>query len=129
MQRNWIGRSQGAEVEFKVDGDGQVIRVFTTRPDTLFGATFLVLAPEHKLVTELTTDDNREAVESYCREAIRKSEIERQGDHNKTGVFTGSYAINPATGAKMPIWVADYVLAGYGEGAIMAVPAGWPIMF
>lgn len=123
MQRNWIGRSQGAEVEFKVDGDGQVIRVFTTRPDTLFGATFLVLAPEHKLVTELTTDDNREAVESYCREAIRKSEIERQGDHNKTGVFTGSYAINPATGAKMPIWVADYVLAGYGEGAIMAVPA------
>ena len=123
MQRNWIGRSQGAEVEFKVDGDGQVIRVFTTRPDTLFGATFLVLAPEHKLVTELTTDDDREAVESYCREAIRKSEIERQGDHNKTGVFTGSYAINPATGAKMPIWVADYVLAGYGEGAIMAVPA------
>ena len=123
MQRNWIGRSQGAEVEFKVDGDGQVIRVFTTRPDTLFGATFLVLAPEHKLVTELTTDDDREAVESYCREAIRKSEIERQGDHNKTGVFTGSYAINPATGVKMPIWVADYVLAGYGEGAIMAVPA------
>lgn len=123
MQRNWIGRSQGAEVEFKVDGDGQVIRVFTTRPDTLFGATFLVLAPEHKLVTELTTDDNREVVESYCCEAIRKSEIERQGDHNKTGVFTGSYAINPATGAKMPIWVADYVLAGYGEGAIMAVPA------
>ena len=123
MQRNWIGRSQGAEVEFKVDGDGQIIRVFTTRPDTLFGATFLVLAPEHKLVAELTTDDNRAVVEEYCREAIKKSEIERQGDHNKTGVFTGSYAINPATGAKMPIWVADYVLAGYGEGAIMAVPA------
>lgn len=123
MQRNWIGRSQGAEVEFKVDGDGQVIRVFTTRPDTLFGATFLVLAPEHRLVPQLTTDDNRSAVEDYCRKAIKKSEIERQGDHDKTGVFTGSYAINPATGARMPIWVADYVLAGYGEGAVMAVPA------
>ena len=123
MQRNWIGRSQGAEVEFKVDGDGQVIRVFTTRPDTLFGATFLVLAPEHRLVSQLTTDDNRSAVEDYCRQAIKKSEIERQGDHDKTGVFTGSYAINPATGAHMPIWVADYVLAGYGEGAVMAVPA------
>lgn len=123
MQRNWIGRSQGAEVEFKVDGDGQVIRVFTTRPDTLFGATFLVLAPEHRLVPQLTTDDNRSAVEDYCRQAIKKSEIERQGDHDKTGVFTGSYAINPATGARMPIWVADYVLAGYGEGAVMAVPA------
>lgn len=123
MQRNWIGRSQGAEVEFKVDGDGQIIRVFTTRPDTLFGATFLVLAPEHRLVSQLTTDDNRSAVEDYCRQAIKKSEIERQGDHDKTGVFTGSYAINPATGARMPIWVADYVLAGYGEGAVMAVPA------
>ena len=123
MQRNWIGRSQGAEVDFKVDGDGQTIRVFTTRPDTLFGATFLVLAPEHKLVSELTTLEQKEAVEEYCRQAIKKSEIERQGDHDKTGVFTGSYVINPATGAKMPIWVADYVLAGYGEGAIMAVPA------
>ena len=123
MQRNWIGRSQGAEIDFKVDGDGQLIRVFTTRPDTLFGATFLVLAPEHDLVKELTTDEQRSTVEEYCRQAIRKSEIERQGDHEKTGVFTGSYAINPATGAKMPIWVADYVLAGYGDGAIMAVPA------
>ena len=123
MQRNWIGRSQGAEIDFKVDGDGQTIRVFTTRPDTLFGATFLVLAPEHKLVSELTTLEQKEAVEEYCRQAIKKSEIERQGDHDKTGVFTGSYVINPATGAKMPIWVADYVLAGYGEGAIMAVPA------
>ena len=123
MQRNWIGRSQGAEVDFKVDGDGQTIRVFTTRPDTLFGATFLVLAPEHKLVSELATLEQKEAVEEYCRQAIKKSEIERQGDHDKTGVFTGSYVINPATGAKMPIWVADYVLAGYGEGAIMAVPA------
>ena len=123
MQRNWIGRSQGAEIDFKVDGDGQIIRVFTTRPDTLFGATFLVLAPEHKLVSELATLEQKEAVEEYCRQAIKKSEIERQGDHDKTGVFTGSYVINPATGAKMPIWVADYVLAGYGEGAIMAVPA------
>ena len=123
MQRNWIGRSQGAEIDFKVDGDGQTIRVFTTRPDTLFGATFLVLAPEHRLVSELTTLEQKEAVEEYCRQAIKKSEIERQGDHDKTGVFTGSYVINPATGAKMPIWVADYVLAGYGEGAIMAVPA------
>ena len=123
MQRNWIGRSQGAEIDFKVDGDGQIIRVFTTRPDTLFGATFLVLAPEHRLVSELTTQEQKEVVDEYCRQAIKKSEIERQGDHDKTGVFTGSYVINPATGAKMPIWVADYVLAGYGEGAIMAVPA------
>ena len=123
MQRNWIGRSQGAEIEFKVDGDGQTIKVFTTRPDTLFGATFLVLAPEHRLVNELTTDEQRQSVQEYCRTAIKKSEIERQGDHEKTGVFTGGYVINPATGARMPIWVADYVLAGYGEGAIMAVPA------
>ena len=123
MQRNWIGRSQGAEIEFKVVGDGQTIKVFTTRPDTLFGATFLVLAPEHRLVNELTTDEQRQSVQEYCRTAIKKSEIERQGDHEKTGVFTGSYVINPATGARMPIWVADYVLAGYGEGAIMAVPA------
>lgn len=123
MQRNWIGRSQGAEIEFKVDGDGQTIKVFTTRPDTLFGATFLVLAPEHRLVNELTTDEQRQSVQEYCRTAIKKSEIERQGDHEKTGVFTGSYVINPATGARMPIWLADYVLAGYGEGAIMAVPA------
>lgn len=123
MQRNWIGRSQGAEIEFKVDGDGQTIKVFTTRPDTLFGATFLVLAPEHRLVNELTTDEQRQSVQKYCRTAIKKSEIERQGDHEKTGVFTGSYVINPATGTRMPIWVADYVLAGYGEGAIMAVPA------
>lgn len=123
MQRNWIGRSQGAEIEFMVDGGEEPIKVFTTRPDTIFGATFIVLAPEHKLVPSLTTDENRVEVEKYCRQAIKKSEIERQGDHDKTGVFTGSYAINPATGDRMPIWVADYVLAGYGEGAIMAVPA------
>ena len=123
MQRNWIGRSQGAEIEFMVDGGEDSIRVFTTRPDTIFGATFIVLAPEHRLVPSLTTDENRAEVEKYCKQAIKKSEIERQGDHDKTGVFTGSYAINPATGDRMPIWVADYVLAGYGEGAIMAVPA------
>ena len=123
MQRNWIGRSQGAEIEFMVDGGEEPIKVFTTRPDTIFGATFIVLAPEHKLVSSLTTDENRVEVEGYCKQAIKKSEIERQGDHDKTGVFTGSYAINPATGDRMPIWVADYVLAGYGEGAIMAVPA------
>lgn len=123
MQRNWIGRSQGAEIEFMVDGGEDSIKVFTTRPDTIFGATFMVLAPEHRLVSSLTTDENRAKVEEYCKQAIKKSEIERQGDHDKTGVFTGSYAINPATGDRMPIWVADYVLAGYGEGAIMAVPA------
>lgn len=123
MQRNWIGRSQGAEIEFIVDGGEDSIKVFTTRPDTIFGATFIVLAPEHRLVPSLTTDENRAEVEKYCKQAIKKSEIERQGDHDKTGVFTGSYAINPATGDRMPIWVADYVLAGYGEGAIMAVPA------
>lgn len=99
------------------------ITVFTTRPDTIFGATFLVLAPEHPLVKNLTNDDTRDRVEAYCRDAIKKSEIERQENKEKTGVFTGSYATNPATGAKIPIWVADYVLMGYGTGAIMAVPA------
>lgn len=123
MQRNWIGRSQGAEVEFAVDGSDHLIKVFTTRPDTLFGATFLVLAPEHKLVKEITTDEQKDSVSAYCEQAMRRSEIERQGDKEKTGVFTGAYAINPATGAKMPIWIADYVLGNYGEGAVMAVPA------
>lgn len=123
MQRNWIGRSRGAEVEFKVDGCNDSIKVFTTRPDTLFGATFLVLAPEHRLIEQLTTDDRKDAVESYVRVAIRKSEIDRQENKEKTGVFTGSYAINPANGKKIPIWIADYVLGGYGEGAVMAVPA------
>lgn len=123
MQRNWIGRSQGAEVEFAVDGSDHLIKVFTTRPDTLFGATFLVLAPEHKLVREITTDEQKGSVSAYCEQAMRRSEIERQGDKEKTGVFTGAYAINPATGVKMPIWIADYVLGNYGEGAVMAVPA------
>ena len=165
MQKNWIGRSEGAEIDFEVAGEKCVtagledqnfadhtevtteyerpspvttgawdacrqnlvsrpcIRVFTTRPDTIFGATFLVLAPEHPLVPTLTTDDTRAQVESYIKETQKKSDIERQENKEKTGVFTGSYAINPATGEKMPIGIADYVLIGYGEGAIMAVPA------
>ncbi len=124
MQKNWIGRSQGAEVEFKVDGRKDIIKVFTTRPDTLFGATFMALAPEHELVKELTTDNNKESVDGYVQESARKSEIERMNEtREKTGVFTGSYAINPVNGEKIPIWVADYVLAGYGTGALMAVPA------
>lgn len=133
MQKNWIGRSVGAEVEFAVansgDGDsemgnGGIITVFTTRPDTLFGATFVVLAPEHKLVNSLMTSETREKVEAYVLDAARKSEIERMNEtREKTGVFTGSYAINPVNGNKLPIWVADYVLSGYGTGAIMAVPA------
>ena len=121
MQKNWIGRSEGAEIEFEVADSS--IKVFTTRPDTIFGATFLVLAPEHPLVAELVTDDTRAEVEKYIKETQKKSDIERQESKEKTGVFTGSYAINPATGEKIPVWVADYVLMGYGTGAIMAVPA------
>lgn len=123
MQKNWIGRSEGAEIDFEVMDSDAKIKVFTTRPDTIFGATFLVLAPEHKLVKDLVTKDTAEKVEAYRQEAMKKSEIERQENKEKTGVFTGAYAKNPATGEKMPIWVADYVLAGYSEGAIMAVPA------
>lgn len=122
QQRNWIGKSTGAEVEFDVDGEK--LTVFTTRPDTLYGATFVVLAPEHTLVDQLTTDENREAVQAYVRETQKKSDIERQNtDREKTGVFTGSYAVNPVNNEKLPVWVADYVLTGYGTGAIMAVPA------
>lgn len=124
MQRNWIGRSVGAEVNFAVDGSDQSITVFTTRPDTLYGATFLVLAPEHELVATLTTDEQKSDVESYISEANKKSDIERQDtNREKTGVPTGSFAINPVNGEKVPIWIADYVLTGYGTGAIMAVPA------
>lgn len=124
MQRNWIGRSSGAEVDFKHDGSEQVVKVFTTRPDTLYGATFLVLAPEHELVPVLVTEDHRDAVDAYIHETNKKSDIERQEtNRDKTGVFTGAYATNPLTGAKLPIWIADYVLTGYGTGAIMAVPA------
>ncbi|MDE3068704.1 MAG: leucine--tRNA ligase [Verrucomicrobiota bacterium] len=124
MQRNWIGRSEGAEVDFRVDGSEEIIRVFTTRPDTLFGATYMVLAPEHRLVDEITTEEQCDAVETYRERAARKSDLERTDlAKEKTGVFTGAYAINPASGEKIPIWIADYVLAGYGTGAIMAVPA------
>ncbi len=125
MQRNWIGRSEGAEIDFSIAGHrGANIRVFTTRPDTLFGATYMVLAPEHELVDAITTNAARAAVDSYRDEAARKSELERaELQKDKTGVFTGAYAVNPATGREIPVWIADYVLAGYGTGAIMAVPA------
>lgn len=123
-QTNWIGKSEGAEIEFKIDGRDESITVFSTRPDTLFGATFLVLAPEHNLSKQLVTDDTRDAVESYISAAVKKSEIERAADgKEKTGVFTGSHAINPVNGEKVQIWVADYVLGGYGTGAVMGVPA------
>lgn len=138
QQRNWIGRSEGAEIDFPIAptpglsphtggevGEGtDVIRVFTTRPDTLFGATFMVLAPEHPLVEKLTTPDRKAGVEAYVRRAQQESEIERMStERTKTGVFIGAYAVNPATNEPIPIWVADYVLMGYGTGAIMAVPA------
>ena len=124
QQVNWIGRSIGAEVDFAVDGHDQKITVFTTRPDTIFGATFMVLAPEHPLVEQITTPKQKGDVETYIRAAQAKSEIERQNtDREKTGVFTGAYAVNPANDEKIPIWIADYVLMGYGTGAIMAVPA------
>ena len=124
MQRNWVGRSEGANVDFPVDGHDATIRVFTTRPDTLFGATYMVLAPEHELVDTLTTAEQREAVQAYRKEAAGKTDVDRMADSKtKTGVFTGAYAINPAGGGRIPIWVADYVLMGYGTGAIMAVPA------
>ena len=123
-QTNWIGKSEGAEITFQVDGSDDTITVFSTRPDTIFGATFLVLAPEHPLARTLLTDETRELVESYINDAVKKSEIERSNDtKEKTGVFSGSYAINPATGQKIPIWIADYVLGGYGTGAVMGVPA------
>ncbi|MDB4459060.1 leucine--tRNA ligase [bacterium] len=124
MQRNWIGRSEGAEVDFKVDGANETITVFTTRPDTLFGATYMVLSPEHRLVDLLTTDEQKEAIKAYQNTAARKSDLERtELAKDKTGVFTGAYAINPVNEEKVPIWIADYVLATYGTGAIMAVPA------
>lgn len=122
-QKNWIGRSIGAEITFAVDNSDKAVTVFTTRPDTLFGASFLVLAPEHDLVASLTTTEQRSAVDEYVELTKRRSELERQAAKDKTGVFTGSYAINPVNGEKLPIWIADYVLMGYGTGAIMAVPA------
>lgn len=122
-QRNWIGRSEGTEVEFKVAGSDETFTIFTTRADTMFGVTFMVLAPESPLVERLTTPDCRDAVKKYVDATKKKTERERIAATDKTGVFTGSYAINPFTGDKVPIWVSDYVLAGYGTGAIMAVPA------
>lgn len=123
-QTNWIGRSVGAEIQFKVADSEDVITVFSTRPDTIFGATFVVLAPENTLSMKLATGDFKEATEAYIKDAVKKSEIERTNDtKEKTGVFTGSYAVNPLTGENVPVWVADYVLGGYGTGAVMAVPA------
>ncbi|MDR5600560.1 leucine--tRNA ligase [Paenibacillus larvae] len=124
MQRNWIGKSKGAEVTFDIEGHDRKITVFTTRPDTLFGATYCVLAPEHELIKVITTRDQQKAVRDYQEKAARKSDLERTDlAKDKTGVFTGAYAINPVNGAKLPIWIADYVLSSYGTGAIMAVPA------
>jgi leucyl-tRNA synthetase len=122
LQKNWIGRSEGAEVDFKLEG--HTVTVFTTRPDTLFGATYMVLAPEHPYVSEITTAEQKEAVEAYVKACAAKSDLER-GDLNKdkTGVFTGAHAINPVNGEQIPVWIADYVMMGYGTGAIMAVPA------
>lgn len=123
MQRNWIGKSVGAEVVFKTES-GESIEVFTTRPDTLFGATYMVLAPEHELVSKLTTEDKKSEIEAYIEKAALKSDLERtELAKDKTGVHTGSYAINPVNGKKVPVWISDYVLATYGTGAIMAVPA------
>lgn len=124
MQRNWIGRSEGANVHFAIDGTNDTFTVFTTRPDTLFGAAYAVLAPEHELVEAITTPEQKEAVDAYVKEVQAKSDLERTDlAKTKTGVFTGAYAVNPANGEKLPIWIADYVLASYGTGAVMAVPA------
>ena len=123
MQTDWIGKSYGAEVDFPVDGRDEKITVYTTRPDTLYGATFMVLAPEHELAKSLATDDTREEVEKYIFDSSMRSNVDRMQAKEKTGVFTGSYAINPLNGQKTPIWLSDYVLADYGTGAIMCVPA------
>ncbi|MCJ7661204.1 MAG: class I tRNA ligase family protein, partial [Anaerolineales bacterium] len=136
LQTNWIGRSEGAEVHFRVDvnslptgassltEDEARLTVFTTRPDTLWGATFMVLAPEHPLVAKITSPEQKEAMEAYIEQAVRQTEIQREAaDKEKSGVFTGGYAINPVNGECIPIWIADYVMMSYGTGAIMAVPA------
>lgn len=124
MQRNWIGKSQGVEVDFKIENTDKKFSVFTTRVDTLYGCTYVVLAPEHPLVKEITTEDQKESVENYINECQRKSDLERTSlNKEKTGVFTGSYAINPVNGEKVPVFIGDYVLGSYGSGAVMAVPA------
>ena len=122
-QRNWIGRSEGAEVKFPISGSEELVTVFTTRPDTIYGVSFMVLAPESELVSLLTTESQRMAVDEYLQATKRKTERERIADRRVSGVFSGSYAINPITGKEIPVWISDYVLAGYGTGAIMAVPA------
>ncbi|TIL84903.1 MAG: leucine--tRNA ligase [Mesorhizobium sp.] len=122
MQRNWIGRSEGAEVNFTLADSGEIVTAYTTRPDTLWGATFIVLSPEHPLALRVTTPDQREAVKTYIDQATSLSEVERAEEKSSTGVFTGTFVINPANGLQIPVWVADYVLMGYGTGAIMAVP-------
>ena len=124
MQRNWIGRSVGADVDFRVEGRAEPVTVFTTRPDTLFGATFMVVAPDSPLAAELVSGEQREAFETYLEQVKKQTEIERQStEHAKTGVWLGIHATNPVNGEQIPIWAADYVLADYGHGAIMAVPA------
>jgi leucyl-tRNA synthetase len=124
MQRNWIGRSEGAEVDFALEGQDAPLRIYTTRPDTLFGVTYMVLAPEHPMVARITTPDRKAAVDAYVSAAARMNDVSRtDATRDKTGVFTGAYAINPVNGARVPVWVADYVLINYGTGAIMAVPA------
>jgi leucyl-tRNA synthetase len=125
MQRNWIGRSEGAEIDFAIDGKSSAVNVFTTRPDTIFGVDFLVLAPEHPLVPEITHTDEQANVDEYLQYVNRRSDRERMAESKKvTGCFTGAYAVHPFTGKKIPVWIAEYVLAGYGTGAIMAVPCG-----
>lgn len=124
IQRNWIGRSTGAQLFFGIKGSDRKLEIFTTRPDTIFGSTFMVIAPEHEMISALTTSDKRDAVENYIEETKKRSERERMADTKRvSGVFTGSYAVNPFNGAELPIYISDYVLAGYGTGAIMAVPA------
>lgn len=123
LQRNWIGKSEGATVKFSIDGFSEQLEVFTTRPDTLFGATYMVIAPEHDLVSKITASENKETVKAYLEATAKKSDLERTDlNKDKSGVFSGAYAINPANGAKLPIWIADYVLISYGTGAIMSVP-------
>ena len=122
-QKNWIGRSEGTEMQFKVAGQDFDFTIFTTRADTIFGVTFMVLAPESELVAQLTTAEHKAEVDEYLAYVKKRTELDRMANHNVTGVFSGSYAVNPFTGENIPIWISEYVLAGYGTGAIMAVPA------
>ena len=123
MQTNWIGRSEGGSIIYQVDGFDDTLEVFTTRPDTIYGNTFMVVAPEHPIVEKITTPAQKEKVEEYVEWAKNRSEVDRMADTNKTGVWTGGYAIHPFNGSKLPIWISDYVVITYGTGAIMAVPA------